>query len=154
MNRLVYPNVLLSLSRLSVERFGASWWPSCCSKSFSTLKIELWQFKLSPALLAEMLFIFFPFVFLFFSAVLEGDHMARVSICCTAVNTDQPGPARSAGGSWFKKTHPKPEEVMRSGNLCAPNKNALHWFGRTSERKRELENVMSQTSYACPIKAM
>lgn len=58
MNRLVYPNVWLSSSRLSVERFSASWWSSCCSKSFSTLKIELWQFKLSPALLAEMFFVF------------------------------------------------------------------------------------------------
>lgn len=37
-------------------------------------------------------------LFMIFSAVFGGDHMVRVSICCTAVNTDQPGSAHAAGG--------------------------------------------------------
>lgn len=49
-------------------------------------------------------------LFMIFSAVFGGDHMVRVSICCTAVNTDQPGSAHAAGGLWFKRPVQKPSQ--------------------------------------------
>lgn len=75
-------------------------------------------------------------VFMILSAVFGGDHMVRVSICCTAVNTDQPGSARAAGSLWFKKTRPKTESVMRWGDVCTLNRNLSHWLALLQRSRR------------------
>lgn len=122
-------NALLSL-RFSFETFTASWWSSCCSKSSPILKIELWRHQLPTTLLAEISSIFSLCIF---SSSLQ---YLKVTIWCQS---------QSAALLWIltsgarhaqqvacdlENSSKKHEEVMRSGNLCAPNKSkkALRWL--------------------------
>ena len=78
-----------------------------------TLKIALWQYQLPTALLALVFFFSPP---LCSSSSLQCLKVTiwcqRVPICCTAVNTDRRGSARSAGRLWFKRP------IQKQGKRC------------------------------------
>lgn len=113
-----------------------------------TLKIALWQYQLPTALLA-----------LFFSPLCSSSSSLqylkvtiwcqRVPICCTAVNTDRRGSARSAGRLWFKR----PIQKQRKWCVQVISRTRALSTGWRDFKEKQRRTPCSKHSYAFSGKA-